>query len=444
MAFTEKLPEWQAEGIEPPDSKKQAGWEVEDKPPAGWWNWILNRTFKSLEELRSKAVEKQYVDDAVNGLKVPDASLVPFGGLTTNSGNDYSIAAPKIQALTKGMAVSVQINIDSTGDASLNWDGKGAKPIKKANGSNVTNLKANGIYTFRYDGSSFILQGEGGDYGTVTAADVRSTKTFGTDDGPKPGTLVTQATQAQTITPGVSNIVKPAGIYDGAITILGDVDLVASNFPKDVNIFGIQGILERLTTADRDAIIAAIVSKGVAASASDSNAALAMKIQQINQGSRYDFSIDRNVPGSSTDIIDNNFTIATIPYGKSMIVVPTVSNGFRARGNFTTYNSGTVSRMALRDSSDPTHYDLLSGFNSSTNGGVTTTDQSITFLEVDCLNRRYRMGTSSGGGTVGGYVNFPSTWAAQSDIILEHRVRLVGKNTSEYGTLILTGIGMVV
>lgn len=75
MAFTEKLPEWHAEGIEPPDSKKQAGWDVEDRPPAGWWNWLLNRTFKAIEELRNKAADKQYVDEAVAGVKVPDATL---------------------------------------------------------------------------------------------------------------------------------------------------------------------------------------------------------------------------------------------------------------------------------------------------------------------------------------------------------------------------------
>ena len=54
----------------------------------------------------------------------------------------YAIASPVITALTAGMAISVKINVDSTGASTLNWNGKGAKGIKKANGTNVTNLKS--------------------------------------------------------------------------------------------------------------------------------------------------------------------------------------------------------------------------------------------------------------------------------------------------------------
>lgn len=55
------------------------------------------------------------------------------------------------------------------------------------------------------------------------------------------GTLPVQATGPQTVTPGRTNIVKPAGIYDGDITIVGDSDLVSGNIRSGVNIFGVQG-----------------------------------------------------------------------------------------------------------------------------------------------------------------------------------------------------------
>ncbi|MEW9702815.1 hypothetical protein [Paenibacillus sp. SI8] len=54
MEFNEQLPEWQAEGTEPPASKKTVGWQPEDKPPAGYFNWLFNRTYKVLIELRAK------------------------------------------------------------------------------------------------------------------------------------------------------------------------------------------------------------------------------------------------------------------------------------------------------------------------------------------------------------------------------------------------------
>ncbi|MGN7169257.1 pyocin knob domain-containing protein [Paenibacillus cellulositrophicus] len=117
MAFTEKLPEWQAEGIEPPDSKKQTGWEVEDKPPAGWWNWILNRTFKVLEELRNKAADKEYVDNAVAGVKVPDASLTQKGvtqlSSATNSTSETMAATPKAVKTVSDAAAAAQTKADA-------------------------------------------------------------------------------------------------------------------------------------------------------------------------------------------------------------------------------------------------------------------------------------------------------------------------------------------
>ncbi|AIQ63324.1 hypothetical protein PSTEL_09735 [Paenibacillus stellifer] len=51
--FSEELPEWTAEGIEPPESKKSTGWQVDDHPPAGWLNWLFNRIYTTIVEIRS-------------------------------------------------------------------------------------------------------------------------------------------------------------------------------------------------------------------------------------------------------------------------------------------------------------------------------------------------------------------------------------------------------
>lgn len=64
--FNEQLPEWNEEGVEPLQSKKNSGWAVEEKPPAGWFNWLHHRTFKCLEEIRDAlaliAVTGNYTD----------------------------------------------------------------------------------------------------------------------------------------------------------------------------------------------------------------------------------------------------------------------------------------------------------------------------------------------------------------------------------------------
>lgn len=90
----------------------------------------------------------------------------------------------------EGMAISFKNKIQNTGAVTININGLGTKPIVKANGNPLTsgNLKVNSVYTLRYNGTSFILQGEGGEYGTATSADVLSGKTIGTENGIVTGT----------------------------------------------------------------------------------------------------------------------------------------------------------------------------------------------------------------------------------------------------------------
>lgn len=65
------------------------------------------------------------------------------------------------------------------------------KDILKPNGNPVPigQFKENGVYTLRYSGTAFILQGEGGEYGTATASDVLAGKTIGTENGLVTGTI---------------------------------------------------------------------------------------------------------------------------------------------------------------------------------------------------------------------------------------------------------------
>lgn len=56
------------------------------------------------------------------------------------------------------------------------------------------------------------------------------------------GVVPERILDAQTITPSTVNQVFEEGTYfRGALTILGDADLLAKNIPEDVNLFGIQG-----------------------------------------------------------------------------------------------------------------------------------------------------------------------------------------------------------
>lgn len=170
------------------------------------WNDFM----KSIED--SGFASTLYVDNRV---------LTGGYGVTTNSGNDYSVTpVPAPATLVEGLKVTIKINVANTGAATLNVKGLGKKSILKANGTALTSgsLKANSVYTLVYNGTAFILQGEGGG-GTAGPGDVRSTKTATNNDGEFTGTLVTRATGATTIIPTLVDQVLQAGIYDGAITV---------------------------------------------------------------------------------------------------------------------------------------------------------------------------------------------------------------------------------
>lgn len=92
----------------------------------------------------------------------------PGFGLSTGSNNAYAVSlSPAPSSYVQGLGVAVTIHADSTAAATLNGNGLGAKKILKTNGNAVSNLKANGIYTVRYNPATdsgmgaFILQGEG-------------------------------------------------------------------------------------------------------------------------------------------------------------------------------------------------------------------------------------------------------------------------------------------
>lgn len=168
-----------------------------------------------------------------------DYSLqIPFGGVTTNVGNVYSILSPVVASIKAGDAICFIANADATGAVSLNWSGTGAKPLIKANGTVVTNLKANGIYTVRYSGVNFTLQGEGAS-GTATAADLLSGVTAGSDAGDLTGTMANRG--AVTITPSTADQAIAAGYHNGLGKVVGDADLVPANILSGVNIFGVVG-----------------------------------------------------------------------------------------------------------------------------------------------------------------------------------------------------------
>ncbi|MGG6311554.1 phage tail protein [Paenibacillus macerans] len=107
MAFEKNVPEWQAPGVEPPASKKEAGWEVGDRPPAAWLDWFFHGTSEAITELQMKAAEQAWVQQQLEGISVPAASLTQPGIVQLSSATDSD--AENIAATPKAVKAAYAV-----------------------------------------------------------------------------------------------------------------------------------------------------------------------------------------------------------------------------------------------------------------------------------------------------------------------------------------------
>lgn len=68
MTLLTNPPEWNAPGVEPPQTKKDEGWDVGERPPAPWMNWWMHRTFQSLREIAQAFVGHRDATSGVHGV----------------------------------------------------------------------------------------------------------------------------------------------------------------------------------------------------------------------------------------------------------------------------------------------------------------------------------------------------------------------------------------
>lgn len=143
------------------------------------------------------------IDAKLKGVQMDNENA--WATCATAASTTAKVATASDFALKIGTRVAVKFTYANTATApTLNVNSTGAKALKKANGAAFTNVVAGGVYTFIYDGTNFIIQGEGGEYGTASATDVRKGKTIGTESGIVTGTLDLSKLIASNIKEGVT------------------------------------------------------------------------------------------------------------------------------------------------------------------------------------------------------------------------------------------------
>lgn len=303
---------------------------------------------------------KQYVDQKVAGVTIPDASLTVKGKVQLSNATD---SAAEDRAATPK---AVKSAYDAAEIAWMKAD-QAFQLGNERKAEVVAALVALGVSASTDDSwdtlinkMSTVIKATG----NAAVGDVLTGKTFSNASAAGlTGTMPNQGAKA--ITPGPANQTIEAGYHNGSGYVKGDPNLVAGNFPNDINIFGIIGLLERMTTAEKQGIATAITGKGVAASVNDSNTALANKITQI-PGKKFATGVtmpDRfgNFSITGLAFVPNVLYFCTLNgynYGLCVKTFPSPSANIST--TLYSYNVGVIS--------DSTH--IVYGSNSITNIGT--------------------------------------------------------------------------
>ncbi len=272
------------------------------------------------------SVQNANMDKIDSAVKLVGSDGIPYVGVTINSGNTYTVTSEKISAISEGIAFSFKLNENATDSMNLIVNTSSAYPLLKQNGLGMKNGKNGSIYTVRFSGTAFILQGEGGDYGTATATEVLSGYTVGTETGivngaiPNYGNVGDISLKSQN-----EEYTIPRGYHSGFGKIKASItNLISSVIKAGTTVGGILGTF----TSDANAVDSAILS-GYSGYVNGSKVTGTM----VNKTGAYSTTADSSTngriymtpskgyyDGSTAKIYaeDANFTADNIPIGKTI------------------------------------------------------------------------------------------------------------------------------
>ena len=187
----------------------------------------------------------------------PSAEVYFVGRATHSDGvtqNVFHINLPEGVTVTNGLGLSFETPMGLTNytiPVSISINGTVYPIHKGSTRTRLTSISALSMYTIRYSShfTLFFLQGEGGDYGNATAAEVLSGRTFGTDTGLVSGTMTNNSSATSTGTrrtsaSGYIDLSPAAGYYDGSAnskTRISDSNFTAANIKSGISMFGLTG-----------------------------------------------------------------------------------------------------------------------------------------------------------------------------------------------------------
>ncbi len=147
MEFEKKVPEWAAQGTEPPASLKSTGFQAGQKPPAAYFNWFWNAVSACLTELQAKL-----------GFVQRNAAL-PIAEAVSTDGIAYTATVEGVTELYNGLTITVIPNMNSASKTiTLNVNGLGAKMVRVPLSFNNAAMTTPRLDTYYSEGRPLTLQ----------------------------------------------------------------------------------------------------------------------------------------------------------------------------------------------------------------------------------------------------------------------------------------------
>lgn len=296
-------------------------------------DWSLNDTVQP-QDMNDIGEEINQLRNDIDNIDVPPASLTKAGIVQLNDAvNDTSIT-------TAATANAVKKAYDRA-DQAFQFGNERKQEV-------VDVLVAKGISASTSESWDSLIAKMAGIIkatGNATAAHLLEGYTASNASGPITGGMINRTAEAHhqpaadtAVFPGDRVfLAPPQGYFSGDSWVFAPApQLSPDNLPKDVNILGIIGTLERMTTAEKQAIVNAITAKGIPASINDSNTALAQKIGQIEKRQYFTQTYPTFEPGSD-GVID-----VTVPFTPKIISVHAQS-AISGRGNYYSIMAASVS-----------------------------------------------------------------------------------------------------
>lgn len=253
-------------------------------------DWSLNDTVQP-QDMNAIGEEINQLREEVDHIEIPPATVTEAGivklSSATNSTSETLAATPRAVKSAYDAATAAQTTANAANTAAATAQARADSAFQLGNERKaevVAALVAKGISASTSESWDSLIGKMAGIIkatGNAVASDVLSGRTFSNAGGNNLTGSMPDRGAGDTITPGIMDQTKAPGYYSGPITVQGDAKLLPANLPKDITLFGVTGVLERMTTTEKTDIVRAITNKGVLASVSDTNTVLAGKIDQI-------------------------------------------------------------------------------------------------------------------------------------------------------------------